>query len=93
MTAWIGKSPKRVYVDKGYQGHDYPDKHRVFKSGQKRGVTKSIKKELRRRSVIEPIIGHVKHDHRLDRNHLLGTLGDKMNTLLAGAGYNFRLIV
>ena len=93
MQTWTGIEPKRIYVDKGYQGHDYPKKLRVFKSGQKRGVTKSIKKELKRRSVIEPIIGHVKHEHRLGRNYLRGWLGDKANALFAAAGYNFRLIL
>lgn len=93
MESWIGIEPKRIYVDKGYQGHDYPKKLRVFKSGQKRGVTKAIKKELKRRSVIEPIIGHVKHEHRLNRNYLQGVLGDKLNPLFAAAGYNFKLIL
>lgn len=93
MHALTGIEPKRIYVDKGYQGHEYPKKLRVFKSGQKRGVTAAIKRELKRRSVIEPIIGHVKHEHRLDRNYLLGVLGDKMNALLAAVGYNFRLIL
>lgn len=93
MESWTGIEPKRIYVDKGYIGHDYPKKLRVFKSGQKRGVTKAIKKELKRRSVIEPIIGHVKHEHRLGRNYLRGWLGDKANALLAAAGYNFRLIL
>jgi IS5 family transposase len=93
MQSWTGIEPKRIYVDKGYQGHDYPKKLRVFKSGQKRGVTKAIKKELKRRSVIEPIIGHVKHEHRLGRNYLQGWLGDKANALCAAAGYNFRLIL
>lgn len=93
MQAWTGIEAKRIYVDKGYQGHDYPKKLRVFKSGQKRGVTKAIKKELKRRSVIEPIIGHVKHEHRLGRNYLKGWLGDKANALFAAAGYNFRLVL
>jgi IS5 family transposase len=93
MQAWTGIDPKRIYVDRGYQGHDYPKKLRVFKSGQKRGVTKAIKKYLKRRSVIEPIIGHVKHEHRLGRNYLQGWLGDKANALFAAAGYNFRLIL
>lgn len=93
MQLATGIEPKRIYVDKGYQGHDYPKKLRVFKSGQKRGVTKTIKRELKRRSVIEPIIGHVKHEHRLNRNYLRGWLGDKVNALFAATGYNFRLIL
>ena len=93
MESWTGIEPKRIYVDQGYKGHDHPKKLRVFKSGQRRGVTKAIKKELKRRSVIEPIIGHVKHEHRLGRNYLRGWLGDKANALFAAAGYNFRLIL
>lgn len=89
----IGIKPERVYVDKGYRGHGFEPKNRVFKSGQKRGVTGTIKQELRRRSVVEPIIGHLKADHHLGRNYLKGTQGDKLNALLSGAGYNFRLLL
>jgi len=53
----------------------------------------TIKKELRRRSVIEPIIGHLKSDHQLGRNHLKGQHGDKINAILSGASYNFRLLL
>src|SRR5215475_7033082 len=49
----------RAYVDKGYRGHDAPNPRRVFISGQKRGVFGVIKRELRRRSAIEPLIGHM----------------------------------
>ena len=92
-TQQTGITPERIYVDKGYQGHDYEHKHRVFKSGQKRGVKGTIKKELKRRSVVEPIIGHLKSDHALGRNFLKGIDGDKINALLAGIGYNFRLLL
>lgn len=86
-------NPERIYVDKGYQGHSYPHKHRVFKSGQKRGVTKAITRELRRRSVVEPVIGHMKSDGHLGRNYLKGKLGDKVNALLCAIGHNFRLLL
>jgi len=89
----VGTTPERVYVDKGYQGHHFEPKNRVFKSGQKRGVHGVIKKELRRRSVVEPIIGHLKADHHLGRNYLKGQQGDKVNALLSGAGYNFKLLL
>jgi IS5 family transposase len=52
----IGIVPKRCYVDRGYRGHDANDTA-VYLSGQKRGVTKAIARELRRRSAIEPEIG------------------------------------
>ena len=93
MIGITGIEPQRIYVDRGYRGHDYPNKHRVYRSGQKRGVFGVIKKELRRRSVIEPIIGHLKSDGRLGRNYLKGTLGDQQNAVLTGVGYNFRLLL
>ena len=52
-----------------------------------------MKKELKRRSAIEPVIGHMKTDGKLGRNHLLGALGDKIHALLCGAGHNIRLIL
>jgi len=93
MAALTGIEPKRVYVDRGYRGHDYPHPHRVYRSGQKRGVTDTIKQELRRRSLVEPIIGHLKSGGHLGRNYLKGELGDKQNALLTAAGYNFRLLL
>jgi len=93
MKTLTGATPERIYVDRGYRGHDYPNKHRVFRSGQKRGVTNTIKKELRKRSLVEPIIGHLKSDGHLGRNYLKGLDGDKLNALLTAAGYNFRLLL
>ena len=93
LTQSTGIEPERVYVDRGYRGHDYPHPHRVFRSGQKRGITGTIKKELRRRSLVEPIIGHLKSDGHLGRNYLKGELGDKQNALFSAAGYNFRLLL
>lgn len=90
LTEWIGTAPERIYVDKGYRGHDVPKPLRVFRSGQKRGVHGQIKRELRRRSAVEPVIGHLKEDHRLDRNYLKGREGDCINAVLAAAGHNFR---
>jgi len=65
----------------------------VFISSRKRGMTPQMKKELKRRSAIEPIIGHMKSDGKLDRNYLTGELGDKINALLCGAGHNIRIIL
>ena len=88
-----GREIERVYVDKGYAGHDAPKPLRVFRSGQKRGVHGQIKRELRRRSAIEPVIGHIKEDGHLGRNFLKGRHGDQANALLSAVGYNFRLIL
>jgi transposase, IS5 family len=93
IVAMTGIEPERIYADKGYRGHDYHRKERVFLSGQRRGLTPTIKRELKRRSAIEPMIGHMKNDGRLDRNYLLGAAGDTINALLAAAGHNLRLIL
>ena len=91
--ALTGREIERVYVDKGYVGHKAPKPMRVFRSGQKRGVHGQIKKELRRRSAIEPVIGHCKADGHLDRNYLKGRHGDQINAVMSAVGYNFRLIL
>ena len=91
--ALTGREIERVYVDKGYQGHDAANPWRVFKSGQKRGVHGQIKKELRRRSAIEAVIGHCKTDGHLDRNFLKGRDGDHVNAVMSAVGYNLRLIL
>jgi IS5 family transposase len=60
---------------------------KVYISGQKRGVTDAINRDLRRRSAVEPVIGHAKAEHRMGRNFLKGTHGDAAN------GYNFRRLL
>jgi len=88
-----GREIERVYVDKGYRGHHAPRLLRVFVSGQKRGVHGVIKRELRRRAAIEPVIGHMKSDGHLGRNYLKGRHGDQANALLSAVGHNLRLIL
>jgi IS5 family transposase len=77
-----GCSIERAYVDKGYRGHKATNPRRVFISGQKRGVLGVIKRELRRRSAIKPVIGHMKTDGHLGRCHLKGREGDAANVVL-----------
>ena len=81
-----GCAIERAYVDKGYRGHDTANPHRVFVSGQKRGVFGIIKRELRRRSAIEAVIGHMKNDGHLGRCHLKGREGDAANVILTAVG-------
>ena len=91
----VGATIARLVADKGDRGHNAPPDYRfrIYISGQKRGVTDAIKRDLRRRSAIEPVIGHVKSDHRMDRNYLKGSTGDAINAVLAAAGYNFRRLL
>ena len=84
---------ERAYVDKGYRGHDAANPRRVFISGQKRGVFGVIKRELKRRSAIEPVIGHMKNDGHLGRCYLKGRHGDAANVILTAVGYNLRLVL
>jgi transposase, IS5 family len=95
MEALVGNTIKRAFADKGYRGHNAPPdyKFRVFIAGQKRRVTPKIKREMRRRSAVEPVIGHLKSEHRMDRNYLWYRQGDAINAVLAAAGYNFRLLI
>jgi transposase, IS5 family len=95
MEALIGNVIERMLLDKGYRGHNAPPeyKFRVFISGQKRRVTPKIKRELRRRSAIEPVIGHLKSEHRMGRNYLWHREGDAANAVLAAVGYNFRRLI
>lgn len=92
-VAMSGVDPDRIYVDKGYRGHDYTGSASVMIAGSRRGLTPTMRRELKRRSAIEPTIGHMKTDGRLDRNFLLGHVGDVINALLVAAGHNLRLIL
>jgi transposase, IS5 family len=92
-TSVSGVTPERIYVDKGYRGHNYTGAGEVMIAGRRRGLSATMRRELRRRSAIEATIGHMKTDGRLDRNFLLGQAGDAINALLAAAGHNLRLVL
>jgi IS5 family transposase len=89
-----GLKPETVYVDLGYRGVDKDNlgidiKHR----GKFKSMTDQEKKMLKRRQAIEPIIGHLKVDHRMNRCHLKGSLGDSLHAVLCAAGYNIRWLL
>ena len=84
--------PTTAIVDKGYRGVEV-DGVRILRSGQKRGITRTLKAMIKRRSAIEPAIGHMKMDGRLDRNPLKGALGDALHAVMCGAGHNLRMII
>ena len=88
-----GCAIERAYVDKGYRGHDTANPRRVFISGQKRGVFGIIKRELKRRSAIEPVIGHMKTEGHLGRCYLKGRDGDAANVILSAVGHNLRRVL
>jgi IS5 family transposase len=86
------QKPKTAIVDKGYQGAQL-EGLQILRSGQRRGVTRTMKAMIKRRSAIEPTIGHTKMDGRLGRNPLKGALGDALHAVLCGAGHNIRLLI
>ena len=87
-----GRMPNAVFVDQGYRGVEITDTA-ILHSGQKRGVTAGIRKAIHRRSMIEPMIGHMKAEGRLGRNWLKGVEGDAIHAVLCGAGHNLRMIL
>lgn len=82
-----GVKVAKAFVDKGYRGHGVSDCS-VFVSGQRRGTTAAIRKQMRRRQAIEPYIGHLKTEGKLGRCMLKGVTGDQINVLLCAASYN-----
>ena len=79
-----------VHVDMGYRGHNYRgDKTVIVDQRRRAGTPKRVWRWMKRRAAVEPTIGHLKSDHRLERNQLRGTLGDSINALLSAAAMNF----
>lgn len=86
LTGW---QPQEAYCDRGYRGHGYTGDTQVHIVGRyPKKATRAVKRWLRRRAAIEPVIGHLKSDHRMGRNPLKGTEGDQMHALLCGCGFN-----
>lgn len=88
-----GIAGERAYVDRGYKGHKHGGRAGVY-IAHSRGITSpTTKRELRRRNVAEPTIGHTKSDDLLERNHVAGAKSDAINAILVAAGNNLRLLV
>ena len=81
-------------VDQGYRGHGYAGSAsvHVVRTIPKR-ATRALRRMLKRRAAIEPTIGHLKSDNRMNRNYLTGREGDKINAVLSAAGYNLRKLL
>jgi IS5 family transposase len=87
-----GAYPKAAYCDRGYQGsagHIFAT-HVYVQGKSSRGASNAVKRKLVSRAAIEPVIGHLKADHRLGRNFLLGLRGDLINAVMAGCAFNLR---
>ena len=90
-----GKLPETAITDRGYRGKKSVLGVEIRIPGKPKKRANNYKKQKARkyfkaRAGIEPVIGHIKHDHRMIVNYLSGTQGDAINTLLAAAGFNFK---
>jgi transposase, IS5 family len=92
MTGW---RPGNAYCDKGYRGAaKVIESTAIHLANRKKNSMKPREWAwFKRRNAIEPIIGHTKSDHRMDRNYLKGEEGDKINAILAGCGFNLRKLL
>jgi len=85
------RTPKTVIVDRSYQGAELKC-IRILRSGQKRGISRTLHEMIKRRSAIKPTIGHMNTDGRLGCNPLKSALGDALHAVLCDAGHNIRLL-
>ena len=94
LTSSVGRPVKQAIVDLGYRGVDADNPGvQVVHRGRIKSMSKAEKKLLRRRQAIEPAIGHVKHDNRMIRCHLKGSIGDALYAISCAAGYNIRWLM
>jgi IS5 family transposase len=90
----VALQPEHVFVDRGYRGHGYEGNVTVHVDKDRRGKTaNSLWRWMKRRAAVEPSIGHLKQEHRMDRNRLRGKLGDAVNAILSAAGMNFGKLI
>jgi IS5 family transposase len=90
----LARAPKKVFVDRGYRGHDYNGPVEVHVDRTRRGkLAVRLWRWMKRRAAIEPGIGHLKHEHRMDRCRLWGAEGDGFNAIASATGMNFRKLL
>ncbi len=93
MEELTGKRPKEAFVDRGFRGSEHPSEDvAVCISGRKK-LSRRLRRLLRRRAAIEPVIGHTKQEHGLKRNHLIGAKGDRINAMLSGCAWNLKKLM
>ena len=94
VESLIARQVSEVYVDMGYRGHDYYGPVTVHVDKRRRGRTSEARwRWMKRRAAVEPSIGHLKNEHRLERNRLKGTAGNEINAILAAAAMNFQKLL
>lgn len=89
----IKRPIKEVYVDRDYKGHGCDEGIVTIDRERQGKLTRRVWKQLKHRAAIEPVIGHLKSDCRLERNYLSGEAGNAIHAILSAAGYNFRKLL
>ena len=90
----VGVVPRHVMVDLGFRGVDRDNpKVQIIHRGKAKSLNRQQRRWLKRRQALEPTIGHLKSDHRMDRCWLAGSVGDALHTVLCAAGYNLRWLM
>jgi transposase, IS5 family len=89
-----GLKPQTAFVDLGYRGHGIEGESEIHVVPRnRRHLAKSLRRWMNRRAAIEPVIGHLKSEHRMERNRLKGRVGDQLNAVLSACGFNFRKLL
>jgi len=82
-----------IYVDRGYKGHNYRGAAQVLLAKPRQKQEPKLRRWYKKRNGIEAMISHMKNDSWLGRNYLKGTLGNRVNALLAACGQNLRKLL
>lgn len=86
--------PHTAIVDLGYRGVDAEVAPiQVIHRGKHQSLDRRQRRLLKRRQAVEPIIGHLKADHGMQRNWLRGETGDAIHPVLCAAGFNLRWLL
>ena len=88
-----GKEATNIFLDRGYKGPKKINNTNLHKPKPDKNISRDKRKRHQRRAAIEPVIGHLKHDHRMVRNYLKGVVGDAINVILSAAAMNFKRIM
>lgn len=89
-------SPKQAVVDLGFRGKDVDQANsdlEIIHRGRIKTMTKAQRRWLKRRQAVEPAIGHLKSDNRMQGCWLLGEAGDALHALYCAVGYNLRWLL
>ena len=99
MKSNLNYNPKEIVYDRGGKGQKQikntlistPDYRPLKRDTEYQKRTK--RKKFRRRAAIEPVIGHLKTDYRLNQNYLWGEKSAQINAFLAATGWNLKKMI